>query len=302
MDDAVARLQQAQSCLQAADFAGAERLLRLAIKGDPRLALAYELLGKLLYRDSRGDEAAAVYLAWLRAIPTDPVAVHLVAATGGAPAPERASDGFVTRLFGRAAPGFDAALARLRYRAPQLVFERAARVLSSDAVALNVLDLGCGTGQCGEWFRPLARRLVGVDLSAGMLEEARRRKCYDALTCAEITAYVCGCAERFDVITAADVFCYFGALEGVFAAIASLLQPGGWFAFSVERAEGSESPVLSEHGRYSHSRDYVERSLSIAGLAPGDVHQDVLRFERGTPVRGLVVAAGPQRTHSSSHT
>jgi predicted TPR repeat methyltransferase len=293
MDEALACLEQGQSCLQAADFDGAERSLRLAIEKDPQLALAYELLGKLLYRDSRGDEAAALYRAWLRAIPTDPAAAHLVAATGGAPAPERASDGFVTRLFGRAAPGFDVALARLGYRAPQLVFERAARVLDSSAVALNVLDLGCGTGQCGEWFRPLARRLVGVDLSHGMLEEARRRKCYDELACAEITTYVSRCTERFHLVTAADVFCYFGALESVFAFIAGLLQPWGWFIFSVEEAQGGESCVLSEHGRYAHSLEHVEQSLHFAGLASGEVHQDVLRFERGAPVRGLVVAATP---------
>jgi predicted TPR repeat methyltransferase len=291
MADALECLAHGQGCLRTSDFVAAEYSLRLAIEKAPRLALAYELLGKLLYRDGRSDEAAAIYRAWLRAIPTDPAAAHLVAATGGAPVPERASDGFVRRLFGRAAPGFDVALAGLGYRAPQLVFERAARALDPGAVALRVLDLGCGTGLCGEWFRPLARRLVGVDLSAGMLDEARKRKCYDELACAEITAYVAECGDCFDVITAADVFCYFGALERVFASIARLLPPQGWFVFSVEQSSGGESPILSEHGRYAHSISCVERSLNAAGLAPGDMHQDVLRFERGEPVQGLVVAA-----------
>jgi predicted TPR repeat methyltransferase len=273
MADASECLAHGQGCLRTADFIAAEYSLRTAIEKDPRLALAYELLGKLLYRDCRSDEAAAIYRAWLQAIPTDPAAAHLVAATGGAPVPERA------------------ALAALGYRAPQLVFERAARALDPGAVALHVLDLGCGTGLCGEWFRPLARRLVGVDLSAGMLDEARKRKCYDELTCAEITAYIPRCGERFDVITAADVFCYFGALENVFAAIAKLLQPQGWFVFSVEQSQGDASPVLCEHGRYAHSRSYVERSLRETGLAPVDVHQDCLRFERGAPVEGFVIAA-----------
>jgi predicted TPR repeat methyltransferase len=291
MDDARACLERARVCLQAADFAGAESLLRFAIGKDPELALAYELLGKLLYRDARSEEAAAVYRAWLRASPADPVAAHLVAATGGAPAPARASDGFLTCLFGRAAPEFDTALARLGYRAPQLIFERATRAVGPDAWPASTLDLGCGTGQCGEWFRPLARRLVGVDVSAGMLEEARKRRCYDELVCAEITAYVAQCAECFDLITAADVFCYFGALEDVFGTIAALLQPRGWFVFSVERADGGAAPILSEHGRYAHSLEYIERALQVAGLSSGDLRPDVLRFERGAPVEGLVVAA-----------
>jgi predicted TPR repeat methyltransferase len=284
-------LEQARESLRNADFDTAERLLKSAIEQNSRLALAYELLGKLLYRDSRADEAAAVYRAWLDAMPSDPVAAHLVAATGGAPAPQRASDGFIACLFGRAAPEFDLALANLGYRAPQLVFERAAAVLDPGAVALEVLDLGCGTGLCGEWFRPLARRLIGVDLSDGMLEQARRRKCYDALVCQELTAYVETCADRFDLITAADVFCYFGALSASFAAVARLLRPNSWFVFSVEEADAEGSAVLLQHGRYAHSLEHVERTVVSAGLTTGSVHRGTLRFERGLPVQGLIVAA-----------
>src|ERR1700730_12972755 len=234
MADALACLSRARECLHAREFETAELLLRRAIAQDPNLALAYELLGKLLYRDARAEEAAAVYRAWLAAMPADPIAAHLVAATGGAPAPERASDGFVTGLFERAAPDFDLALATLGYQAPQLVFESAAAVLDPGAVALDVLDLGCGTGLCGDWFRPLARRLVGVDLSPGMLERARRRGCYTELFCEELTAYAARCGERFDVIAAADVFCYFGDLRAPLSLVARLLRPGGWLVFSLE--------------------------------------------------------------------
>ena len=37
---------------------------------------------------------------------------------------------------------------------------------------LDVLDLGCGTGLMGAEIHPLARTLVGVDLSSQMLENA----------------------------------------------------------------------------------------------------------------------------------
>jgi predicted TPR repeat methyltransferase len=289
------------------EFEGAERLLRRAIAQDPKLALAYELLGKVLYRDCRAGEAAAVYRAWLQAVPSDPIAAHLVAATGGAAAPERASDGFVTGLFERAAPDFDTVLADLGYRAPQLVFESAAAVLDPGAVALEVLDLGCGTGLCGDWFRPLARRLVGVDLSPGMLERARARGCYDELICQELTGYLKRCEERFDLITAADVFCYFGDLTAVFASISGLLRPGGRFVFSLEEMEPGAAAAdglapsdpgavagfaLLEHGRYAHSASYVQHVLRRAGLTLVAVRTAALRFERGAPVQGLITAAG----------
>jgi SAM-dependent methyltransferase len=44
-----------------------------------------------------------------------------------------------------------------------------------------VLELGCGTGLCAALFRPAAARLVGVDVSARMLERARARGLYDEL-------------------------------------------------------------------------------------------------------------------------
>jgi predicted TPR repeat methyltransferase len=314
MREALACLTRARECLHAREFEDAELLLRQAIAQDPKLALAYELLGKLLYRDARAKESAAVYRAWLEAMPSDPIAAHLFAATGGATAPERASDGFVTGLFERAAPDFDAALADLGYQAPRLVFESATAVLDPGTAALDVLDLGCGTGLCGDLLRPLARRLVGVDLSPGMLERARARGCYDQLVCEELTTYARRCEERFDLITAADVFCYFGDLTAVFAQIALLLRLGGRFIFSVEQMSAAAAAVIGsdgfapeisirdlaraepgftllEHGRYAHSASYVERVLGRVGLTSAAMRPAVLRFERGAPVQGLITAA-----------
>ena len=45
----------------------------------------------------------------------------------------------------------------------------------SPAKALDILDAGCGTGLCGPLLAPYARRLVGVDLSDGMLKHAREK-------------------------------------------------------------------------------------------------------------------------------
>jgi predicted TPR repeat methyltransferase len=285
-----------------ADFQGAEPLLRRAIATDPNLGLAYELLGKLLYRDSRAQEAAAVYRAWLQAAPSDPIAAHLVAATGGGTAPERASDGFVTGLFERAAPDFDTAMAGLGYRAPQLVFESAAWALDPGAVALQVLDLGCGTGLCGEWFRPLARRLVGVDLSPGMIAQARRRGCYDELVCEEISFFIDHCDDRFDLVTAADLFCYFGDLTACFCSVARLLQGDGYFIFSVEDLASVQhaevehgtretAVALLQHGRYAHGLSHIATALAVAALQSVSTRSEILRSERGAPVMGLVVVA-----------
>ena len=56
--------------------------------------------------------------------------------------------------------------------------------------SLDVLDAGCGTGLCGPLIAPYARRLVGVDLSERMLDQARARNVYDELVRRELTAYL----------------------------------------------------------------------------------------------------------------
>jgi predicted TPR repeat methyltransferase len=288
-------LREAREHLLVADLGRAETVLRRVIAQDPGEGRAYEMLGKLLYRESRSEEAASIYREWLRAVPDDPVATHLVSATSGESHPPRASNGFIASVFGRAAPEFDAGLAKLGYQAPRLIFEHAMSALDPTRVGLNILDLGCGTGLCAEWFRPLARRIVGVDLAPEMLEQARTRGCYDELICEEITTYAARCTERFDLITAADVFCYFGDLSTGMAAIAPLLSPEGRFVFSVEELPTDTGGyVLLEHGRYAHSASYLSQALAQAGLVSGVPRRAVLRSERGAPVHGLVSSARRQ--------
>lgn len=122
----------------------------------------------------------------------------------------------------------------------------------------------------------------------------------------ELTAYLHGSASAFDVIVSADTLVYFGSLDEVVAAAANALRPGGRFIFTVEDAappvpDGAGDALapssltvadylLSPHGRYNHSRQYLERVLTDAGLRPEIVGAD-LRLEAGSPVPGLVVRA-----------
>ncbi len=249
------------------------------------LALAHCMLGEV-------DQAVGVFEEWLREEPNHPIALHMLAACSGRDVPARASDGFVEKTFDSFAGSFDSKLAQLQYRAPELV----ARMLADSEVeatkSLDVLDAGCGTGLCGPLIAPYARRLVGVDLSTGMLTQAEARHVYDELFKVELTTYLRDSPGMFDVIVSADTLVYFGALEDVAAAAAGALRPGGRLIFTVEESDpGSEAGYsLSNHGRYNHTRQYLERVLSAAGLRPEIVPAE-LRLEAGEPVKGLVVRA-----------
>ncbi len=275
----------------------AARAWKRALELSPRMRSVAIPFGQLLYRLDRPAEALEFYTRWHEADPEDPIPVHMLAALGGAGRPERASDGFIRSTFDDFADSFDESLGRLRYRAPELLREALGRAAGIERrERLAVLDLGCGTGLCGPLLRPLAGRLIGVDLSSKMLAQAAGRGVYDQLNCAELTQWLAACGEKFDVAMAADVLCYFGELAEVFGRVRDVLAPGGRFACSLEalKDEATRQPfALRPHGRYQHARTHVEAILAAARLRVIELSEAVLRYERGEPVAGHLVIAAP---------
>ncbi len=249
------------------------------------LALAHCTLGEV-------EQAVAIFEEWLADDPDDPIALHMLAACSGRDVPARASDAFVEKTFDSFAASFDSKLAKLLYRAPELVAEMLKRPDLEPSKSLDVLDAGCGTGLCGSLVASYARRLVGVDLSERMLAQARERDVYDELVKGELTAYLAGCSDTFDVIVSADTLVYFGPLDAVVDAAATALRPGGRVIFTVEELAG-KGYALGTSGRYRHAHGYVRRVLEAAGLRAEIVPAE-LRLEAGEPVAGLVVEATRQ--------
>jgi len=250
------------------------------------LALAHSTLGEI-------DEAVKIFEQWLEEEPDDSIARHMLAACTGRDVPERASNGFVETTFDSFAASFEAKLARLSYRAPTLIGAMLEDAALERSNRLAVLDAGCGTGLCGAIVAPYARRLVGVDLSEGMLVHAKSKNIYDVLTKAELTEFLRNSGEIFDLIVSADTLVYFGDLKELLAAAAGALRANGLLVFTLEHAVKDDDGVgyrLAPHGRYSHTRGYVERLLTASGLEAKIVQAD-LRTEAGAPVPGLVVRA-----------
>lgn len=275
---------------------------RRALSLDPKLVHVRKLMAKELSRLDRRSEAALEYEAYLKVCPDDPGARYLLAACRGGDAettPQRADDDYVRHTFDGFAPDFDRILATLEYRAPQLVAAALGQCLGQPQGQLTTVDLGCGTGLLGPLIRPWCSSLTGVDLSPGMLAQARLRNVYETLVEAELTAYLRSCRPAgLDLITCADTLCYFGALDEVFAASAAALQPAGWLIFTAEHAEAGSTAggfELQVHGRYRHERRYVDQALEFAGFAEVHIAHDPLRLNYGEPVPGLIVAARMSR-------
>ena len=258
------------------------------------LTESHQLLATTLWRMGRHDESIKTLRNWLRVVPDNPIAQHLLVACEGTTTPQRADDQYVRLVFDEFAKSFDVVLARLHYQAPQLVADLLEQNAEPPKRSLRVLDAGCGTGLTAPTLREYARELVGLDLSPRMLDLAKRTGLYDDLIEAELTDYLSGQTQRFDLIAVVDTFCYFGDLDDVLSASANALAPSGLLAFTVEKAMPDEAPdgvVLRFHGRFAHTRSYMEKHLALAGLQSMQIVEATLRRECGQPVDGFIIAA-----------
>lgn len=264
-------------------------ILERALALDPADAEGWARTGELQYLSGNDAAARSCFEKTLALAPGDEDARFLLDVVEGRTI-DQPPDGFVARFFDRFAADFDRRLRKdLQYRVPEDLAKLLAPFLE-ERTGLRVADLGCGTGLCGAWLRPVAARLTGVDLSPAMLEAARAGGLYDELAQEEITKFLSTApAASFDLLVAADVFIYVGRLERLFTAVAHALAPGGAFAFSVETAKDGEAEVqLRRSGRYAHSVAYVHGVAGVAGLRIEATQEEALRTDAGLPVAGTL--------------
>jgi predicted TPR repeat methyltransferase len=260
----------------------------------PRSPALRGVLGVVYCSLGMNQAAEALYRGWLAEEPDNAEARFRLIACTQQGVPDRAPDRFVAATFDAFAASFDAKLATLAYRAPELVAEDVARHAGVPLKSLAVLDAGCGTGLCGPLIAPWARHLVGVDLSAGMVARAQARRVYGELVVGEMVAFLHSRPQGFELMVCADTLCYFGALEGFAAAARQALRSEGLLVLTVEsHANSDDAPDyrLNGHGRYSHRSRYVELALRAAGLLALSIRPVELRMEAGKSVQGLLVAA-----------
>ena len=283
----------ASACLKLSRTEDAITYYRAALKENPRHAEAYYNLGMTYYSSARMAESAEVFDAWLHHDPDNPVARHLAAAARGARL-ERAPDSYVKREFDQFADSFDARLDKLGYRGPRLILNALPAEIRVARRTLRVLDAGCGTGLCAPGLRPLARRLVGVDLSPGMLDRARELNLYDELVEAELGGYLRGQRSAFDLIASADTLNYFGRLDSLFAALRDALADNGLLVFTLEKAPpetSDEDYRLNPNGRFMHAESYVIETLEKAGFSAIQASEEIIRREAREDVLAHVISA-----------
>lgn len=288
------RADYAEMLFESGDRAAAAGLMADVLTLVPGWAAGWYRLGEM--REAAGEIASAIE-AWTEALrlePDDRFGASLkLEIAGAAHRIDTPPSAYVEALFDQYAERFDKALVeRLEYRVPELIAD-ALEATGSNAFAY-VVDLGCGTGLMGERLRQRASFIDGCDLSAGMLRKAEAKRVYDRLSQQDLQTFD-PVGLRADLVVAADVFLYLGALDHIFEVAARICTDGGLFAFSVELHDGPAPMVLLPSRRYAHSQAYLRDLLARCGFETASLERHVIRSDRGEPVEGLIVVARRDR-------
>lgn len=194
---------------------------------------------------------------------------------------------YVKTLFDNYADHYEPHLLQaLDYQVPPL-FKKIAEKELHAKTAFDILDLGCGTGLCGDIIKPYAKTLIGVDLSEKMLALAAAKKCYDQLIAQDITSFLSDKNQQYDVILAGDVLVYVGELENIFSQSYQALRLKGFFIFNAE-INDEQDFRLNQSGRFSHHKNYIEKLAEKYGFTLVQYEIAVTRMQHDGQVWGHV--------------
>ncbi|GAB2489246.1 class I SAM-dependent DNA methyltransferase [Arenimonas alkanexedens] len=196
---------------------------------------------------------------------------------------------------------YDEVVLAPREAATRRLFAPALRRLAAQAPFGRMLDLGCGTGHMIRRAGPLAREVIGVDHSAGMLASAQRMTATTGLGHVvfeqdDIETYLAAHPDHADLVTAVGVLHHLGQddLDRVLAAIHRSLRPGGW----VLLAEPVIEPGMAEPAAIAR--------WNQASLAAQRGHQDAEEDPDEAPLpfaqlRAAIARAGFTPVHAQRH-
>jgi predicted TPR repeat methyltransferase len=270
-----------------------EKILKL----DPNHASSHHNLATLSLELGEKENARTHFEEALRLQPENKTAMHMLRALQGIPSNEGAPFEYTRALFDQYAYTYDEHVKnKLQYHVPFLLRQAMTPFVSKEDNPWTVLDLGCGTGLCAPLFADIADKLIGVDLSPNMIQVAKQQGGYYKLHVMDIATYLKHHQTEFELIIAADVFVYFGALEEIFALVFKALKPSAFFTFSIERLEDAEATAhpeqsifqLRDTGRYAHHLEYIHELCQQIGFTIQVEKPEVLRYQEDRPVLGNI--------------
>ncbi len=277
------------------DVIGAIELMAQAVELAPRFASAWFALGELRERLGERNGAIDAYRHACESDSEDRHGAKLRLMRLGALELSEMPPDYVRTLFDQYAPRFEKALiGDLNYRGPEILLKAVLSIFHGSgrpAFFKRAADLGCGTGLAAREFAANVSEFIGVDLSPGMIEEARATGLYARLDVADMVQGLRAEPDAsVDLVLAADAVNYLRDLAPLMTEAARVLRPGGILAFTTE-THGGAGVILGAGLRYCHAPAYVRDQIAAADLELCSLTSASTRTEHHEPVPGLVAVA-----------
>ncbi len=170
---------------------------------------------------------------------------------------DRIASGYDRRYAHSSTPGVAAAL----------------QALAGSVGAVRILEVGCGTGHWLEGLESVSRDLYGLDLSAAMLDQARRRRGPAHLVRGR-AGQLPFCSGCYDLVYCVNALHHFDEPRAFVHEAWRLLRPGGVLA------------VVGMDPRLAQDRWYIYDYFS------GTYETDLARFPSWKAVRDWMIGAG----------
>ncbi|KAG8848720.1 hypothetical protein FRC20_002500 [Serendipita sp. 405] len=172
-----------------------------------------------------------------------------------------------------------------------------------------MLDYACGTGQMSRKLAPYVNRIVGVDISQGMVDYYNQRVYNQGIPEEEMHA-VCIPelkgddsdldGQKFDLIICAQAYHHFPDIQKMTNNLANLLKPGTGILFVADLMEHDPSIFKHRppHSSHSHSED---QSSSTSSVTHSSDRYDPLHTEGSTHPRPHPHPPLPLHHHHHHH-
>lgn len=252
---------------------------RLVIWLDPKHMQAWYYLGATYMAKGDKKKAAEAFRKALELKPGDENAIYLLTVATGKLAerlgvPKRMPLDLAQEYFDSLAASYTEDQLYIKYEGHIETCNSVRSFATPGKVDHLVLDLGCGSGLCGPLIRDIANHMTGVDISGAMLSEAgtlldnNGNKIYNALVKSDLTSFIADAPDNaYDIVLAANVFPFIGALDQIYAQVSRILRPRGLFAFCTDQLDAPDGfRFNAEEARFTYSRAYLESLGAGSGL------------------------------------
>ncbi len=272
--------------MQLGQIDSAIQFYQRAVNIDPDFFAAHNNLGVAFLARQHIPFALNHFKEALRIQPNNRAIEHTVQVLSGDKRLIASPPDYLKNLFDSYADHYEMhLLTALEYNVPTLLLN-AVREVKPSLGELNILDLGCGTGLCGDIFKPFAKKLDGVDLSEKMLAVARGKNIYDELAAESLEDFLLSKhTAEYDLILAGDVFVYSGDLSITFELVRKALHPKGLFAFNTEITEENDFKI-NQSGRFGHHKNYIQSLAEKNHFRIAFYKTEITRMQNNEPVYG----------------